>query len=139
MKKGIHPDYKQIKVTCSCGAVFQIGSTSTKDLSIEICSECHPFFTGKQKLVDAAGRLHRYQDRMEKFEAMKKQASRLKKEKNEEIEIKAVGKEKAEKVTPKVKETASKVKKAPAKKVKEASAKAKKSSTNSKAKISKKK
>ncbi len=52
MKKSIHPDYKAIKVTCSCGSVFETRSTLCQDLNIEVCSECHPFYTGKQKLVD---------------------------------------------------------------------------------------
>ena len=60
MKAGIHPDYKEILVTCACGSSFRTRSTSG-DLRLEICSVCHPFFTGKQKLVDAAGRVERFQ------------------------------------------------------------------------------
>ena len=55
MKSGIHPDYKQIKVTCSCGNVFETRSTLGEDLQIEVCSNCHPFYTGKQKIVDTGG------------------------------------------------------------------------------------
>jgi large subunit ribosomal protein L31 len=59
MKKGIHPTYKKSIVTCVCGNVFETRSTSG-NLKIEICSKCHPFFTGKQKLVDSAGRVERF-------------------------------------------------------------------------------
>ncbi len=62
MKADIHPEYKDVNVTCSCGASFTTKSTLGKDeLSIEVCSECHPFFTGKQKLVDTAGRIDKFQ------------------------------------------------------------------------------
>lgn len=63
MKSGIHPDYQQITVTCACGNNFQTKSTLNKDLSIEICSSCHPFYTGKQKVVDTAGRVGKFQAR----------------------------------------------------------------------------
>lgn len=59
MKNGIHPDYKQARVTCACGNSFETRST-VGDMQIEICSNCHPFFTGKQKLVDTAGRVERF-------------------------------------------------------------------------------
>lgn len=59
MKKGIHPEYDHTKITCACGNVIETRST-TKDLEVEICSACHPFFTGKQKLVDTAGRVERF-------------------------------------------------------------------------------
>jgi large subunit ribosomal protein L31 len=59
MKKGIHPAYKKSIVTCVCGNVFETRSTAG-DLKIEICSKCHPFFTGKQKLMDSAGRVERF-------------------------------------------------------------------------------
>jgi large subunit ribosomal protein L31 len=57
MKEGIHPEYKEIKVNCSCGNSFVTRSTSGKELHLEICSKCHPFYTGKQKVVDTAGRV----------------------------------------------------------------------------------
>ena len=60
MKKGIHPEYHEVNVVCACGNTFQTRSTK-KDLRVEICSACHPFFTGKQKLVDSAGRVGRCQ------------------------------------------------------------------------------
>jgi large subunit ribosomal protein L31 len=59
MKSGIHPEYKPAKVTCACGNSFDTFSTAG-DMQIEICSSCHPFFTGKQKLVDTAGRVDRF-------------------------------------------------------------------------------
>ena len=59
MKKGIHPKYQMTKITCACGNVIETRSTS-KELEVEICSSCHPFFTGKQKLVDTAGRVERF-------------------------------------------------------------------------------
>jgi large subunit ribosomal protein L31 len=63
MKPEIHPAYNDIKVTCSCGASFETRSTVGKDLSIEVCSECHPFYTGKQKIVDAGGRVDKFRRR----------------------------------------------------------------------------
>ena len=60
MKAGIHPDYKDINVTCSCGNVFVTRSTLGHDLQIEVCSNCHPFYTGKQKIVDAGGRVDKF-------------------------------------------------------------------------------
>ena len=60
MKKEIHPDYKQTKITCICGNVIETASTA-QNIHVEICSRCHPFFTGKQKLVDTAGRVERFQ------------------------------------------------------------------------------
>ena len=60
MKKGIHPDYTETKINCaSCGNVIETRSTA-KNLQVEICSSCHPFFTGKQKLIDTAGRVERF-------------------------------------------------------------------------------
>ena len=59
MKKSIHPEYKIATVTCVCGNTFQTRST-VGDIHVEICSNCHPFFTGKQKLVDTAGRVEKY-------------------------------------------------------------------------------
>jgi large subunit ribosomal protein L31 len=63
MKQGIHPDYHEITVHCACGNEFQTRSTKKDNLHIEICSECHPFFTGKQKLIDTAGRVDRFNKR----------------------------------------------------------------------------
>ena len=63
MKPEIHPNYNEINVACACGNTFKTRSTMKDDLSIEICSECHPFFTGKQKLIDTAGRVDRFNRR----------------------------------------------------------------------------
>jgi large subunit ribosomal protein L31 len=65
MKKGIHPQYKRSTITCICGNIFETRST-VGDLKVEICSRCHPFFTGKQKLVDSAGRVERFQKKYAK-------------------------------------------------------------------------
>ncbi|MCE1158177.1 MAG: 50S ribosomal protein L31 [Spirochaetia bacterium] len=59
MKQGIHPKYEHSTITCACGNVIETRST-VKNLQVEICSACHPFFTGKQKLVDTAGRIERF-------------------------------------------------------------------------------
>ena len=59
MKEGIHPDYQQTTIRCACGEVIETGSVK-RDLKVEICSKCHPFFTGKQKLVDTGGRVDRF-------------------------------------------------------------------------------
>ncbi|MFP3910703.1 MAG: 50S ribosomal protein L31 [Desulfobacteraceae bacterium] len=66
MKDGIHPEYYRTKVKCACGNEFETGSTM-KEIHIEICSKCHPFFTGKQKLVDSAGRVERFRRKYAKF------------------------------------------------------------------------
>lgn len=63
MKPDIHPKYKDIKVSCSCGSTFVTGSTMEKDLQLEVCANCHPFYTGKQKIVDAAGRVDRFRQK----------------------------------------------------------------------------
>ncbi len=63
MKQEIHPNYNEISVICACGSTFKTRSTMGEDLHIEICSACHPFFTGKQKLVDTAGRVDRFNKR----------------------------------------------------------------------------
>jgi len=60
MKPGLHPEYKSVKVVCACGATWTTRSTKGPEMRLEICSSCHPFFTGKQKLIDAAGRIERY-------------------------------------------------------------------------------
>jgi large subunit ribosomal protein L31 len=65
VKPGIHPEYKECRVVCACGASWTTRSTK-KELHVEICSNCHPFFTGKQKLVDTAGRVERFQKKYAK-------------------------------------------------------------------------
>ncbi len=72
MKAGIHPAYDIVKVSCACGSTFQTRSTNKTDLRVEICSACHPFFTGRQKLIDTEGRVDRFNKRMAKSETIKK-------------------------------------------------------------------
>ncbi|MDJ0830771.1 MAG: 50S ribosomal protein L31 [Desulfobacterales bacterium] len=67
MKRDIHPEYSQTTIECACGNVIETGSTR-KDIRVEICSSCHPFFTGKQKLVDTAGRIERFRKKYAKFQ-----------------------------------------------------------------------
>jgi large subunit ribosomal protein L31 len=71
VKKDIHPKYKEITVSCACGEKFITRSTQ-KELRLELCSKCHPFFTGKQKLIDTAGRVERFNRRYEKREKAQK-------------------------------------------------------------------
>jgi len=66
MKAGIHPDYKEINVVCSCGNTFVTRSAMGRDLNVEVCSACHPFYTGKQKILDTAGRVERFRQRYAK-------------------------------------------------------------------------
>ena len=63
MKPSIHPDYKEITVVCSCGNKFTTRSTLGKELHVEVCSACHPFYTGRQKIVDTAGRVERFKQK----------------------------------------------------------------------------
>lgn len=65
MRKGIHPEYFETTITCACGNVINTRST-VKDIKVEICSRCHPFFTGKQKLIDTAGRVEKYRTKYSK-------------------------------------------------------------------------
>lgn len=94
MKEKIHPKYGKATVECSCGNKFETGSTISK-IHVEICSACHPFFTGKKKLVDEAGRVERFAKMLKKTEEMKKDQK---------------GKAKKKKVIAKVKKTAGKKK-----------------------------
>jgi len=97
MKTDLHPKYNSAaKVRCSCGAEFEVGSTKD-EIKVEICSNCHPLYTGNKKLVDTAGRVDRFKVKMEKFEALKKQAearAKKTKEKTEGVEPKATNTEK---------------------------------------------
>jgi len=70
MKEGIHPDYDAITITCACGEVIHTRSTKPA-YKVDICSKCHPFFTGKQKLIDAAGRVDRFRKKYGQKEAAK--------------------------------------------------------------------
>lgn len=64
MKEGIHPNYKQVTVTCACGESFQTGSTK-EDIRVEICSKCHTLYTGKQRIVDSGGQVEKFKKRFE--------------------------------------------------------------------------
>jgi large subunit ribosomal protein L31 len=66
MKPSIHPDYHNIKVICSCGNSWETRSTMNKELHVEVCSNCHPFYTGKQKIVDTAGRVEKFRQKYAK-------------------------------------------------------------------------
>lgn len=63
MKQGIHPEYTEITAKCSCGNVIKTHSTCGRDLNLDVCSECHPFYTGKQKVLDTGGRIERFNKR----------------------------------------------------------------------------
>ena len=63
MKEGIHPQYNKTTIRCACGEVIETGSTKS-DIRVEICSKCHPFFTGKQKFVDSGGRVDKFKSRL---------------------------------------------------------------------------
>ncbi len=73
MKEGIHPNYGPATIKCACGNVIETGSTK-KDINVEICSKCHPFFTGKQKLVDTGGRVEKFRQRFNR--SQEKQANK---------------------------------------------------------------
>jgi large subunit ribosomal protein L31 len=73
VKKGVHPEYKETTIVCACGNVIHTRSTK-ENIHVEICSKCHPFYTGKQKLVDSAGMVERFQKRYGKKKAAKPEA-----------------------------------------------------------------
>ena len=73
MKEGIHPDYVEVRVVCACGSKFQTRSTHKGDLHVEICSSCHPFFTGRQKLIDTEGRVDRFQKKVARSKELQQQ------------------------------------------------------------------
>ena len=74
-KAGVHPNYNDITVKCACGNHFQTRSTHKGDIVLEICSACHPFFTGKQKLIDTAGRVDRFRRKFAQSDASKAAAA----------------------------------------------------------------
>jgi large subunit ribosomal protein L31 len=76
MKAAIHPTYEEIRVMCACGNSFTTRSTHKCDLHVEICAACHPFFTGKQKLLDTAGRVERFRRKYAKSDAAKAEAAK---------------------------------------------------------------
>ena len=97
MKAGIHPTIQQVSFTCACGASFTaLSAMEEKEVRVEVCSKCHPFFTGKQKLM-ASGRLEAFMARQKKFEAMKEEEEkRAKKEEKKEEKVSAEKEEKKE-------------------------------------------
>jgi large subunit ribosomal protein L31 len=74
MKSGIHPAYNETNVICACGHTFKTRSTNKGDIRVEICSSCHPFFTGRQKLIDTAGRVDRFERKYAATRGAKKSA-----------------------------------------------------------------
>jgi large subunit ribosomal protein L31 len=102
MKKDIHPNYQVAKVVCSCGNTFETKSTE-KEIHVEICSACHPFYTGKQKLVDTAGRVDKFRSRMEAAKKLQeeratktaKQVAKAEKEGDVEKEVEVLDEEMA--------------------------------------------
>ncbi len=79
MKKEIHPKYHhEAKVKCACGNSFTVGST-VPEINVEICSKCHPFYTGKDKIIDTAGRVERFKKRLQKTSAKRKKWTKIKK------------------------------------------------------------
>ena len=78
MKKDIHPEYNEnTKVTCSCGNSFEVGST-VSEIHVEVCSACHPFYTGTAKFIDTAGRVDKFQERVKRAQEMKKKTTKKK-------------------------------------------------------------
>jgi len=76
MKKDIHPKYEKTEVKCACGNIFETRSTSGGTVKVDICNACHPFFTGKQKLVDTAGRVEKFRKKYAKVLAEKEAAQK---------------------------------------------------------------
>ena len=95
MRQGIHPEYTEIKATCSCGNIIVVSSTLKEDINLDVCSSCHPFYTGKQKLVDTGGRVERFEKR---FGKKGKTENKKKEESVKELEVDAVDQVKAEEV-----------------------------------------
>ncbi|RZO98306.1 MAG: 50S ribosomal protein L31 [Gammaproteobacteria bacterium] len=84
MRRDIHPEYSEVKATCSCGNVIGIKTTIKEDINLDVCSSCHPFYTGKQKLVDTGGRVERFEKRFGKKSKAKTEKKEIAKESNEE-------------------------------------------------------
>ena len=89
MKAGIHPAYEEVNVVCACGSTFKTRSTHQGDLRVEICASCHPFFTGRQKLIDTEGRVDRFQKKAAKaleIQAQKKAAADAKTARKQQVQ-----------------------------------------------------
>jgi large subunit ribosomal protein L31 len=87
MKAGIHPAYEEVNVTCACGNSFKTRSTHKGNIRVEICSNCHPFFTGRQKLVDTEGRVDRFQKKVLKSKEMQAVAAKKTAAKKEPVAL----------------------------------------------------
>ena len=115
MKKEIHPEYQETKVVCSCGETFKTRSTK-KELRVEMCSKCHPFFTGKQKFIDTGGRVERFQKKYGDIKTKKAKSKavvdEVKEESKEETEAPAESTARKEKQEMVVEETQDKVEQA---------------------------
>lgn len=84
MKKDIHPQYHdKVKVTCSCGNTFEVGSTE-KEFQVEVCSACHPFYTGTAKFIDTAGRVDKFREKVKKAQEMQSKSTSQKKSQKSE-------------------------------------------------------
>lgn len=93
MKKDIHPKYQDVTFSCACGAKYIAGSTIKEEYKTEICSNCHPFFTGKQKLIDTSGRVDKFRAKMQKAEDIKATKKTKKTKKSKIIKITTAEKE----------------------------------------------
>jgi len=96
MLKDIHPEYKEIKATCSCGNVITVQSTLKEDITLDVCSACHPFYTGQQKLVDTSGRVERFEKRFGKKQGSPKKDPDKDQEAKKEEKVEAKKEEKVE-------------------------------------------
>lgn len=76
MKQGIHPETHLVHANCACGSTYNIEMSTNEDLAIEVCSQCHPFYTGKQNLIDTAGRVDKFKERQLKTQALKEAAAK---------------------------------------------------------------
>lgn len=118
MKKDIHPQYQDIIFSCACGASFLAGSTIQKEFKTEICSACHPFYTGKQKLIDSSGRVDKFLAKMKKAQAVAEKNVKKVKKGSEEAVIEETVEETKPTATEEAETTATTAKKKPAKKAK---------------------
>ncbi|QQR83821.1 50S ribosomal protein L31 [Candidatus Peregrinibacteria bacterium] len=108
MKAAIHPVYHSIKITCACGHEFDMNSTGS-DYSVDVCSQCHPFYTGKQKLVDTAGRVDKFKNRMAAAQKLQEElAERFSNRKGKESVEEKITRKAAEKEAAKEEEKAKK-------------------------------
>lgn len=111
MKAEIHPKYQTITFTCACGASFVAGSTIEKDFHTEICSNCHPFYTGKQKLIDSSGRVDKFMAKMKKAQELaEKKVKKVEKGEEEVVAKKSAKKETKKAAKPAAKKAAKKPK-----------------------------